>query len=235
MILKSLTSYNSYFFFRYPAKALSPEEFSSVWLFQMILKNFHTDVSILASLFMVNDLFLHCEYFLENHQLFLWFLNSKSPQGRGVDVKVFTVNSNTNNSQVEENSSFRLNRMVEGEMSLSLVKKKLYQNAAKLDETKICSLSDLPWFININMLHSRDQKIQTPPHMLYRKYQVVQLDQFYIQQLVDTFHWETMKYYPHILQGTPVAYLVIGMSMTKNVGFRGKGGLIKRKLYLRGC
>lgn len=62
------------------------------------------------------------KYFLENYQLFEGVSNNKSPQGIGVDVKEFTVNSNTSNSHVEESSLFGRNMTAEGERSLSLVK-----------------------------------------------------------------------------------------------------------------
>lgn len=62
------------------------------------------------------------KYFLENYQPFEGLSNNKSPQGTGVDVKEFTVNSNTNNSHMEESPLFGKNRTAEGERSLSLVK-----------------------------------------------------------------------------------------------------------------
>lgn len=58
---------------------------------------------LVSLFFMINDLFLLLRIFLRKLTAFVGFLNNKSFQGRGVDIKEFTINSKTNTSEVEKN------------------------------------------------------------------------------------------------------------------------------------
>lgn len=137
--------------------------------------------------------FCYCEYFLEYHQHFEGFLNNKSPQGTGLNVKEFTVNSNTNNSQTEESYLFREKQ---NSRRWKVIKSGKEETLSECRQMRGDKNVQFVWFAMAHQhIHvtQQEQGNLSLPHVLYRK---IKWFSYTIQQPVDSFHWKMIETQP---------------------------------------